>query len=159
MADGESTNFRDLLQLVEQALYSDTDDVDCAAFLQALQRAKPAFLNLLRYKVGGWRWWGRVWRSPAEDDRSAPLWRLAQPPSPPTQLQQPPHVHRAMQPRGMSPQRRRRPYHRRRCCCRPPPQEPNAESRAAVQGGKPLTPAGPVVLDPEPDIREVGAGH
>ena len=35
------------------------------------------------------------------------------------------------------------------------PQEPNAESRAAVQGGKPVTPAGPVALDPEPDIREV----
>lgn len=35
------------------------------------------------------------------------------------------------------------------------PQAPNAESRAAVQGGKPLTPAGQVVLDPEPDVREV----
>ena len=36
-----------------------------------------------------------------------------------------------------------------------PPQEPNAESRAAVQSGKPVTPAGLVVLDPEPDVREV----
>ncbi len=34
-------------------------------------------------------------------------------------------------------------------------QEPNAESRAAVQSGKLVLPSGPVVLDPEPDIREV----
>ncbi|KAL4853554.1 Nuclear pore complex protein NUP205 [Chlorella vulgaris] len=33
--------------------------------------------------------------------------------------------------------------------------EPSAESRAAVQSGKPLTPGGLVVLDPEPDIREI----
>lgn len=51
----EETNFRELLAAIETALY-DAADVDAAAFLQALQRAKPAFLNLLRYKasvVGG----------------------------------------------------------------------------------------------------------
>ena len=37
----------------------------------------------------------------------------------------------------------------------PAPQGPSAESRAAVQSGKPATPAGVVVLDPEPDVREV----
>ena len=46
----QETNFRDLLQQIETALY-DAADVDSAAFLQALQRAKPAFLNLLRYKA------------------------------------------------------------------------------------------------------------
>ncbi|KAL4457392.1 hypothetical protein ABPG75_012257 [Micractinium tetrahymenae] len=79
----ESTNHRDLLQLIEGTLYAGGEDVDSAAFLAVLQRAKPAFLNLLRYK------------------------------------------------------------------------EPNAESRAAVQSGRPATPAGTVALDPEPDIREV----
>ncbi|KAL4441042.1 hypothetical protein ABPG77_010473 [Micractinium sp. CCAP 211/92] len=79
----ESTNHRDLLQLIEGTLYAGGEDVDCAAFLAALQHSKPAFLNLLRYK------------------------------------------------------------------------EPNAESRAAVQSGNPLTPAGHVPLDPEPDVREV----
>lgn len=82
MAGEAEVNFRDLLQQVESALYAG-EDVDCAAFLATLQRAKPAFLNLLRYK------------------------------------------------------------------------EPNAESRAAVQSGKPVTPAGPVVLDQDPDVREV----
>jgi hypothetical protein len=47
---GEDTNFRELLQAVETALY-DAADIDAAAFLLALQRAKPAFLNLLRYKA------------------------------------------------------------------------------------------------------------
>lgn len=40
-------------------------------------------------------------------------------------------------------------------CASLPLQEPNAESRAAVQSGNPLTPAGHVPLDPEPDVREV----
>lgn len=47
----ESTNHRDLLQLVEGTLYAGGEDLDCAAFLAVLQHAKPAFLNLLRYKV------------------------------------------------------------------------------------------------------------
>lgn len=47
----ESTNHRDLLQLIEGTLYAGGEDVDCSAFLAALQHAKPAFLNLLRYKV------------------------------------------------------------------------------------------------------------
>ena len=34
-------------------------------------------------------------------------------------------------------------------------QEPSAESRAQVQSRKPLTPAGVVALDEEPDVREV----
>lgn len=46
----EETNFRELLQAIETTLF-DVQDVDPAAFLQALQRAKPAFLNLLRYKA------------------------------------------------------------------------------------------------------------
>ena len=50
MADRQDTNFRDLLQQIETVLY-DAADVDSAAFVQALQRAKPAFLNLLRYKA------------------------------------------------------------------------------------------------------------
>lgn len=50
MAEHE-TNFRDLLQQIETVLY-DAADVEPAAFLEALQRAKPTFLNLLRYKVG-----------------------------------------------------------------------------------------------------------
>lgn len=53
MADEEATYFRDLLTLIEQTLYDAPADVDCALFLQALQRAKPAFLNLLRYKASG----------------------------------------------------------------------------------------------------------
>jgi hypothetical protein len=48
----QDTNFRDLLQQIETVLY-DAADVDSAAFVQALQRAKPAFLNLLRYKASG----------------------------------------------------------------------------------------------------------
>lgn len=47
----ESTNHRDLLQLIEGTLYAGGEDVDCAVFLAALQHSKPAFLNLLRYKV------------------------------------------------------------------------------------------------------------
>ncbi len=43
-------NFRDLLQYIEAVLYGEAN-VDPAAFLQALQPAKPAFLNLLRYKA------------------------------------------------------------------------------------------------------------
>lgn len=43
----------------------------------------------------------------------------------------------------------------RRCPVSLPLQEPNAESRAAVQSGNPLTPAGRIPLDPEPDVREV----
>ncbi|KAI7838926.1 hypothetical protein COHA_007288, partial [Chlorella ohadii] len=81
MAEGGDTNFRELLQRIETAL-CDAAEVDAASFLQTLQRAKPSFLNLFRYK------------------------------------------------------------------------EPNAESRAAVQSGKLVLPSGPVVLDPEPDIRE-----
>jgi hypothetical protein len=46
----EETNFRELLADIETALY-DAGDVDATAFLQALQHAKPAFLNLLRYKA------------------------------------------------------------------------------------------------------------
>lgn len=46
-----SVNFRDLLETIERALYEAGHDVDSVAFLQALQRARPAFLNLLRYKV------------------------------------------------------------------------------------------------------------
>ena len=34
-------------------------------------------------------------------------------------------------------------------------QGPSPEARAAVQSCRPMTPAGPVVLDPEPDVREV----
>ena len=49
MAEQE-TNFRDLLQHIETVLY-DAADVEPAAFLQTLQAAKPAFLNLLRYKA------------------------------------------------------------------------------------------------------------
>lgn len=52
----QDTNFRDLLQQIETVLY-DAADVDSAAFVQALQRAKPAFLNLLRYKASAMAVW------------------------------------------------------------------------------------------------------
>ena len=38
----------------------------------------------------------------------------------------------------------------------PAPQGPSADSRAQIQSRAPLTPAGQVVLDEEPDVREVG---
>lgn len=50
--ESQDVNFRDLLAQIETALY-DSQEVDAAAFLQSLQRARPAFLNLLRYKVCG----------------------------------------------------------------------------------------------------------
>lgn len=53
MADGGDINFRELLQRIETALY-DASEVDAAGFLQTLQRAKPLFLNLFRYKASGW---------------------------------------------------------------------------------------------------------
>lgn len=45
-------NFRELLTTIEEALYEGEATVeDPAALLASLQAAKPAFLNLLRYKV------------------------------------------------------------------------------------------------------------
>lgn len=44
-------NFRDLLKVVEAALYG-SDDVDVYEFAKALEQAKPSFINLLHYKVG-----------------------------------------------------------------------------------------------------------
>lgn len=39
------------------------------------------------------------------------------------------------------------------------PQGPSADSRAQIQSRQPMTPAGQVVLDEEPDVREAsGAG-
>ncbi len=53
MAEGGDTNFRELLQRIETAL-CDAAEVDAASFLQTLQRAKPSFLNLFRYKASAW---------------------------------------------------------------------------------------------------------
>lgn len=53
MAEGGDTNFRELLQRIETAL-CDAAEVDAASFLQTLQRAKPSFLNLFRYKARAW---------------------------------------------------------------------------------------------------------
>lgn len=50
--EAQDVNFRDLLTQIETALY-DAAEVDAAAFLLSLQRARPAFLNLLRYKASG----------------------------------------------------------------------------------------------------------
>lgn len=64
MAEGGDTNFRELLQRIETAL-CDAAEVDAASFLQTLQRAKPSFLNLFRYKASVGRpavavWGGRA---------------------------------------------------------------------------------------------------
>lgn len=50
-------SFRDLLQQIEAVLYAD-GEADPATFLQLLQRAKPHFLNLLRYKARAMGVWG-----------------------------------------------------------------------------------------------------
>lgn len=46
----EEVNYRQLLQGIETTLYDGVDG-DPAAFLGLLQAARPAFLNLLRYKA------------------------------------------------------------------------------------------------------------
>lgn len=49
-ADG-AVSHRELLEFVETTLFEAGEELDVAAFAATLQRAKPAFLNLLRYKV------------------------------------------------------------------------------------------------------------
>lgn len=170
MAEGGETNFRELLQRIETALY-DAAEVDAAGFLQTLQRAKPLFLNLFRYKASAWDApggrlspFGAVGRecfvpeapsglgaSPmcsqampiSIPNHAPPIGGTWAPPLPPPLSAAAGLVCGACVPTS--------------ACFLPCLQEPNAESRAAVQSGKPVLPSGQVVLDPEPDIREVGS--
>lgn len=165
MAEGGETNFRELLQRIETALY-DAAEVDAAGFLQTLQRAKPLFLNLFRYKASAWD---------APGGRLSPFGAVGREcfvPEAPSGSETSPMRSRAIPitiPNHAPPSGG--------MWAPPPPlsaaaglvcgagvptcllpacvQEPNAESRAAVQSGKPVLPSGQVVLDPEPDIREV----
>lgn len=64
-------NFRQLLEDIEAALYEGESVEDPAAFLASLQAAKPAFLNLLRYKVNAGGAGGAFHGPPDNGDRPA----------------------------------------------------------------------------------------